>query len=142
MRFGREMHDPLDAMLAKERRHQRLVADGTLHENVPRIGGELAQVVAIARIGQRVEIDHELDGFCMIRGQQVMDKIGADEPGPARDENFHDDVSQIQRCRESASASRTGRRGSPSCTALVVSSTQLERRATAMVFMNSSSESK
>jgi hypothetical protein len=140
MGLGSEMHDRLDSIFAQQFADELVIGDGAPHENMPGFGFKAGQVLGIPRVGQRVEIDDQLDRFG--RTQKIMDEVGADKPGPAGDHDSHGDFSQTHRRRESAIASRTGRRGKPIFSALVVSSTQLERRAMAARFMNSSSEAK
>ena len=63
MAFGREMHDDVDVVFAKNSRHSGGVADVGLDEAIVRIILDLAQRGEIAGIGELVDIDHAMTGI-------------------------------------------------------------------------------
>jgi hypothetical protein len=44
--------------------------------------GQILQVVQIARVGQRIQVDNSR---ILLRIQQIMDKVRADKPGSSGD---------------------------------------------------------
>ena len=60
MRLGRQMHDPRDAFLAQQSRHQILVTDVALHETVVQMVFDLPQRVQVSCIGEPVQVDHAI----------------------------------------------------------------------------------
>ncbi len=83
MRLGGEVHDGVDAV---ERLHDRGgVADVALHEGIPRIALDVAEVLEIARVRERVEIH---DRHVLVRLEHVPDERRTDETGAAGHEYF------------------------------------------------------
>ena len=56
MALGSEVHHVIGVVLLHELGHARRVADVGLHEDVARIALNGAQVLAIARIGERINV--------------------------------------------------------------------------------------
>ena len=57
MAFGGEIEHRARLVFGQQIRHQRAVAYVAVHEHVPLITGQRRQVFAVARIGQRIEVD-------------------------------------------------------------------------------------
>ena len=70
-------------MLGEEFGDEVEVADVALDENVARVALQGGEVLEVAGVGQRVEIDDRLIGL----GQPVEDEVAADEAGSAGDED-------------------------------------------------------
>ena len=80
------------------------------------------QVFQPAGVGQAIEIDQQADfGFV----NDMMDQVGANKPGAARDEQIHGAV--LHCCKESVNASSTGRMVTPAARSLETSRMQLDR---------------
>ena len=71
------------AVLGKQPRHERAVANIALHKDVARIAFQGFKVGKVARVGQRVEVEHRLIARC----QPVEYEIAADEAGTASNKN-------------------------------------------------------
>jgi hypothetical protein len=82
--LGGEVHDGVDAVLGQHPIDQRAVADVAVDERAPRRVRQVAQVLAAAGVGQRVE--HHQRGLGA-RGLQLTDEVGADEAGAAGDQD-------------------------------------------------------
>src|SRR5690606_18589216 len=80
-----EVHDRARAVPGQQSIDQPAVADVAVHEEMARIALEQAQVAQVARVGQRVEVQHRL----VATGEPVEDEVAADEAGAAGDED-HD----------------------------------------------------
>src|SRR5262249_59437288 len=83
--LGREVQDRVDA--SHHVAHDLRVAYIALHERVARIARDVGQVCRVPGVGQLVEIDDAVVGM---RGEDVPDEIGADEPAAAGDQELHD----------------------------------------------------
>jgi hypothetical protein len=78
------MHDPIGPEISEGLSHGGRIADVRLKELVIRIALKIRQGSWVARVGELVDVE-DLVAF----GDKKMDKIGADESGPAGDEDFH-----------------------------------------------------
>ncbi len=65
--------------------HRVAVTDVALHEPVAGIFGHVPQVVEVSRVGEGVEDRDRVVAAC----QDVVNVVGADEPGPAGHEQLH-----------------------------------------------------
>ena len=84
MALGREVHDRV--VTVHRGRDGVAVADVALHEGEARVVVDVAQGRQVAGVGERVE-----DGDLVVGGREhVADVVGADEPGPAGDEQLRD----------------------------------------------------
>ena len=84
VRLRRGVHDHVHP--ADDLPHERFVADVAVHEREPLVRADVAQVLEVPGVGQRVERDH----LVRRRLQQVADERGRDEARPAGDEDsFH-----------------------------------------------------
>ena len=81
--FRGEVDDGTRAVRGQQLVDQRAVTDVTLHEDMTGVTDERRQRLAVAGIGQLVEID---DGLVVLR-EPVEYEIGADEAGAAGDED-------------------------------------------------------
>ncbi len=88
MRLGGEIQNGVDLMLGEQLGNQTLVANVSLLKNIARVGGEIGQVGWIPRIGEQVEVDDFLKRRACFR-KPLPDKIAANEPAAASDENVH-----------------------------------------------------
>jgi hypothetical protein len=84
--LGGEMHNSVDCMFPKELFEQHTVADISMDKGVPPGVGQGLQVFQAACVGQCIQVKHFNFRFSC---QQVMNKIRADESGPA----CHQDIS-------------------------------------------------
>jgi hypothetical protein len=80
MGFGGKVDDYLDTVGLDGLFYGRLVADIPFYERIAGVRSDILQVFQITGIGKLVEID---DVIRSITGQDIPDKIGADEPGTA-----------------------------------------------------------
>lgn len=78
MAFGREVQHRVRLMFLQQASHERAVADVALDEDMVGIAFQRRQRVQIARISERVEIDHADPAR-----DRLQNKISADEAGPA-----------------------------------------------------------
>ncbi len=78
VRFGGEVHDGARLMFGQEAADKIVVADVALDEGVAHITVQAGEVLAVAGVGELVEVDDGLLGL----GQRVQDKVAADEPAP------------------------------------------------------------
>ena len=85
MALGGEVHDGARPVLGEQPVEQRPVADVTLHEHMPRVAAQRIEVVQVAGVGQRVEVDDGLVARC----EPVENEVAADEAGAAGDEEGH-----------------------------------------------------
>jgi hypothetical protein len=83
MRFGREVHDGIEFLLAQQSRDQRRVANGAMNEAEFWAMIGRFQIRHIAGIGQGIE--HRLPIPRML-GEPAMDEVRPDESGPAGNE--------------------------------------------------------
>ena len=83
VRFGGKIDDGAGLVLGEQFGDEVEVADVALDEDVARITLQGGEVLEVAGVGQRVEVD---DRFIRLR-QPVEDEIAADEAGAAGDEN-------------------------------------------------------
>jgi len=72
-------------VLGEQSIDQRAVADVALHEDMPRIATQRVEVVKVAGVGQRIEVDDGLIGVL----EPVEHEVAADETGAAGDEDGH-----------------------------------------------------
>ena len=81
--FGGEIHHSIGAMFGQQPRHQGAVADIAMHEHMLRVALQRGQGVAVAGIGQRVEVDHALAARHGLQHEIASDEAGAagHEPG-------------------------------------------------------------
>jgi hypothetical protein len=78
------MHDPIGLEIGEGRPHGGCIADVGLKELVIRIALKICQGSWVSSVGELVDVE-DLVALC----DKEMDKIGADESGPAGDEDFH-----------------------------------------------------
>ena len=95
VRFGGKIDDGAGLVLGEQLGDEVEVADVALDEDVARVALERGEVLEVAGVGQRVEVDDGLVGM----GQPVEDEIAADEAGAAGDED-HLLSSKCGHCRE------------------------------------------
>ena len=81
--LGGEVEDRARPMGREQALDQRAVADVAAHEDVARIGVERLQVLGVAGVGERVQVDDRL----VAPGEPVEDEVGADEAGAAGDQD-------------------------------------------------------
>ena len=83
MAFGGEVHHRARLVLGKEAFDQGTVADVAMHEEVTRVALQRRKGLAVAGVGQRIEVDHRL-----VAGRQPVEhEVRADEAGAACHEN-------------------------------------------------------
>jgi hypothetical protein len=80
MAFRREIDHGIRAMLGEQAGDQGLVADVAGHEDVVRVVPQRRQRVAVAGVGQRIEVD---DAHAVSDG--LEDEVAPDETGSAGD---------------------------------------------------------
>jgi len=85
MRLGREIDYPVNPS-TDDFVHKLFVADVSFYELVARILFHALQVVQIARVGQLVVVHHS---YVPVFAENVMDEVGAYEPGASGHEYFH-----------------------------------------------------
>ena len=85
MALGREVHHGARAVFGQQAVHQRPVANVALHEHMPGITLQCGQVLEVARVRERVEVD---DGFVRL-AQPVEHEVAANEAGAAGDQDRH-----------------------------------------------------
>ena len=83
VRFGGKIDYGAGLMLGEEFGDEVEVADVALDEAVARVALHRGQVLEVAGVGQRVEVD---DGLGQL-GQPVEDEVAADEAGATSNEN-------------------------------------------------------
>ena len=83
VRFGGKIDDGAGLVLGEELGDEVEVADVALDEDMARVALQGGEVLEVAGVGQRVEIDDRLIGM----GQPVEDEVAADEAGSAGDED-------------------------------------------------------
>ena len=81
--FGGKIDHGAGLMLGEQFGDEVEVADVALDEEVARIATQRCEILEVAGVGQRVEVD---DGLIGLR-QPVEDEIAADEAGTAGDED-------------------------------------------------------
>lgn len=88
MAFGREVDDPVDAVLPEQFTHRLEVADVAPDESVVRPLLDVSQVGEVARIGQLVEVHDPVIG---VFGHEKTNHMRADEARAARNQDgaFH-----------------------------------------------------
>ena len=96
MRLGSKVHDPIGPEIGESLAHGLRIADVGLKQLVVRIALEISQRAGVARVGELVDVEN-----LMPLRDKKMDEIGADEAGPASDENFHGWVKGDAFCRYS-----------------------------------------
>ena len=84
MAFGGEVNDARDVVLFKDFRKKRRVADVALNRDDVGHGRLTLKGFRVRGIGERIKVD-EPDS-AMARGE-IVDEVGADETGPARDKD-------------------------------------------------------
>jgi hypothetical protein len=84
MGFGGQMHDPIRLKIGEGRPHGGCIADVGLKELVVRISLKIRQGSRVASVGEFVDVED-----LVALGDKEMNKVGADESGPAGDEDFH-----------------------------------------------------
>ncbi|MNI51404.1 hypothetical protein D3C73_1061320 [compost metagenome] len=80
MAFGGEVHHRIGLVFGQQAGHQRVVTDVAVHEHVVRIALQGGQGLQIARVGQRIQVDHP-----HALGDRFEDKVTANESGSAGD---------------------------------------------------------
>jgi len=103
MRFGGKMQHRPGPVFGEQAGQQFAIADIAVHEPVAGIAVQSGQILTVAGISQRVEIEHRLVAL----RQPVEDKIAADEAGTARHQN-HSPLPQSLRRRQ-----KLAKRGRP-----------------------------
>jgi hypothetical protein len=86
--LGREVDDRIDPMIGENSGDQRLIADVTVDEVVPRIAREVRKVGGIAGVGEQVKIDQSLERRARL-GEALTDEVAADEAATAGNEEIH-----------------------------------------------------
>ena len=81
--FSREVHHGARLVRGEQPIEQRAVGDVAVHKDMARIAVKRTQAFQIARVGQRIEVEHRLVGL----GQPVEHEVGADEAGSACDKD-------------------------------------------------------
>ncbi len=89
MRLRGEIDHRVDGVLRQEPRHQHLVPDVALDENIARIPGDVRQIGGVARVGEQVEIDQPVQRRALLP-QALPDEIASDETTAAGDEKIHE----------------------------------------------------
>ena len=84
VRFGGKIDDGAGLVLGEQFGDEVEIADVALDEDVARIALQSGEVLEVAGVGQRIEVD---DRFIRLR-QPVEDEIAADEAGAAGDKNL------------------------------------------------------
>ena len=84
MAFGREVDDPVDAVLLKQLTHRFEVADVAPDKSIVGPLLDIPQVGQIARIGQLVEVDDPVIGVFV---HEKADYVRADKARAARDQD-------------------------------------------------------
>ena len=97
------MDDGVDFFFSQQPFHQGLVADIAVNEPEVDVGGQTCQVGPIAGVGKGVQHHQSVLG---VPAGPVVDKVGADEAGPAGDQQAAHGFSssiisrrQIRQCR-------------------------------------------
>ena len=85
MAFRSEVDNIVEVVFLKQRSHQLLIADVTLHKHMARVALHALEVFQISRIGQLVEIDEQ---NVVIFLQHVVNKVGADKAGATSNQIF------------------------------------------------------
>lgn len=83
VRFGGKIDDGAGLVLGQELGDEVEITDVALDENMPGITVDRSEVLQVAGVGQRIEIDD----FFVRLSQPVEDKIAADETGAAGNED-------------------------------------------------------
>ena len=83
VRFGGKIDDGARLVLGEQPGDEVEVADVALDEEVARVALQGGEVLEVAGVGQRVEVDDGLIGL----GQPVEDEVAADEAGTTGDED-------------------------------------------------------
>ena len=83
VRFGGEIDDGAGLVVGEEIHHEIEVADVAVDEHVTGVAIQRGEVLEIARVGKRVEVD---DRLVRLR-QPVEDEVAADEASTAGDKN-------------------------------------------------------
>ena len=60
MAFGGEVDHRARLVLREQAVEQRAVGDVAVHEHVARVAVELSQALAVAGVGERIEVEHRL----------------------------------------------------------------------------------
>jgi len=68
---------------------ERRVADVAVDKDITRVGGDVAEIRGISRVGERVEIDESCNRGSSAE-QALTHEIVADETATASDEEIHD----------------------------------------------------
>jgi hypothetical protein len=83
MTFRREMNDRAGAVGSQQISYKDRIADISCHKGVTRITREAVQVAQIPRISELIQSYNP----ARLTAEPVEDKVRADEPGPAGDQN-------------------------------------------------------
>ena len=92
MRFRGQVHDGIDFVIGEQLAHEGGVHDVALDKDVPCVIGDGGEVFEIARVGEFIQVDDEIDVLCALCAgwpEEIMDQIGSDEAGAAGDKEFH-----------------------------------------------------
>ena len=84
MAFGSEVKDAVDGEFLEHLGHRFGIANIGLDEHVVRRVLDVAQVLQVTRVGQRIEVD---DAVLRILGDEAAPDMAADESGTAGDED-------------------------------------------------------
>ena len=92
MAFGGEVDHTIDRILLEDLGHGFRVADIGLHEQVVRCFLDVAQVLQVTRVRERIQVD---DAVLRVLRDEAAHDVAADESGAAGDEDvlFHPSVS-------------------------------------------------
>jgi len=80
--LGGEVHQRVDLVLAQQTRDRVLVTNVGLDEDVAAVRFQITQVLEVARVGQRVDVDDQIGGTAA--AHQACE-ARPDEPGTAGD---------------------------------------------------------
>ena len=90
MGLGGQVHDPIGPEIGESLAHGSCVADVGLKELVVRISLEIRQRARVSGVGELVDVED-----LVTLGDKEVDKIGADESGPAGGKDFHAWVNEL-----------------------------------------------
>jgi hypothetical protein len=85
MALGGEVDDGARPVFGQQLVQQDALADVALHEHMPAVAAQAVEVVQVAGVGERVEIDDGLGPA----DEPVVDEVAADEAGAAGDKEGH-----------------------------------------------------
>src|SRR5690606_14312975 len=87
MGFGGQVHDGVWLELQQRFAYPLTIGDAGLQELIARIAIHFRQGVEVAGVGELAQVEHAVPGVAKAMAEQGR----AADPGPAGDENAHDD---------------------------------------------------